>query len=84
MNPERRNTTLTEQDIERLREIIYSGIAPDVHRQHHEAMSLWIARENRKAERYEKVKTHVIGWSAVSAISGFIYAIGNYVKLHWR
>jgi cation transport regulator ChaB len=33
-------------------------------------------REQKREERAEKIKAHVIGWGAVTAISGVIYMIG--------
>ena len=82
MPTERRTTTLTDSDIDKLREMIYSGIAPEEHREHHEAIKIWIDRENRRKDRYDKVKTHMTGWAAVSAVSGMMYTIGTWVRDH--
>lgn len=81
---ERRQTTLTDNDIEKLREMIYSGIPADEHKEHHEAMRVWVKRENQKAERYEKVKTHVIGWGAISFLSGVVFSFGQWLKAHFH
>ena len=84
MTTERRETTLTEHDMEKLREIIYSGIPVEEHREHHEAMRLWVQRENRKIERYEKVKTHIIGWGAVGMLSGAVMSFGQWIRQHFH
>ena len=45
------------------------------HDKHHEFIDILIAEKRAKVMRMEKVKTHVIGWSVVTAISGAGYAI---------
>lgn len=40
------------------------------------------AEQERKAERAEKIKTHVIGWGVVTGISSAGYAIFETVR-HW-
>lgn len=84
MSDEHHKRTLTDEDYEVLRNIFLSGLTPEEHRDHHDAMRIWVKRENQKAERYEKVKTHVIGWGAVSLLSGFVYNIGLWVKDHFK
>jgi hypothetical protein len=39
-----------------------------------------LEQQKSRRERIEKVKTHVIGWGAVSAISGIIYLIGQALR----
>jgi len=39
----------------------------------------WKIREEKRAERTEKVRTHVLGWSVVSALSGLAYVIGEWL-----
>jgi len=46
-----------------------------VHNLHHEWINEQIAEQHRKREQREKIKTHVIGWGVITAISGFGYAI---------
>ena len=50
------------------------------HKAHHEYIARCIARDKHRDERWEKVRTHVIGWGAVTAIGGMVYTLGEGIK----
>ena len=45
------------------------------HDKHHEFIDVLIAEKRARIARMEKVKTHVIGWSVITGISGAGYAV---------
>lgn len=67
---ERRKRVLSDEDIDALSAAIHGGITPEEHAEHHHAIRTWIDRENRKAERAEKIKTQVGGWFIVTLLGG--------------
>ncbi|MCR4307669.1 MAG: hypothetical protein NUV80_03840 [Candidatus Berkelbacteria bacterium] len=50
------------------------------HDKHHEFIDILIAEKRAKVMRMEKIKTHIIGWSVITGISGAGYAIWVGVK----
>lgn len=76
---ERRQRTLTDEDIEALSNAIHGGVTPEEHIAHHAAIKTMIDRENRKAERAEKIKTQVGGWVIITALG----LIGKGVWTAW-
>lgn len=52
-------------------------IDADTHRTHHDYVARLIDRDQKRAERWEKIRTHVLGWSAVSVIGGVVYLLGE-------
>lgn len=80
VSQERRAMTLTTKDFQELRKVLNNGITPEDHIEQHEFIRALILREKRKQERYEKVKTHVIGWGVITAISSGGYAIWVLIK----
>ena len=48
------------------------------HEEHHEFVRMLIKKEERKKERWEKVKTQVLGWGIVALIG----AVGTWVATH--
>lgn len=67
---ERRKRVLSDADIEALSAAIHGSMTPEEHIEHHLAIRTWIDRENRKAERAEKIKTQVGGWFIVTLLGG--------------
>ena len=49
------------------------------HRKDHEFIGLLRTREQRKQERYESVKRHVIGWSVITGLGLLGYAAWEWV-----
>jgi hypothetical protein len=56
-----------------------SRINNDIHTEHHDFIQILIEREERKKERWEKVKTQVLGWGII----GMIGAMGSAVYHHF-
>jgi hypothetical protein len=83
----RRKRMLTDADIDALREALHGDIDPAEHGRHHEAIRAWIERENRKAERAEKIKTQIMGWTFISILAalgtGAVQA-ANYLRDHLK
>lgn len=75
--------TLTAADFEALEKLMYRGITPEEHDEHHAAIRKYIARENRRNDQIERVKTHVFGWGIVTLISGSVYGIGALVRTYF-
>lgn len=50
-------------------------IDAETHHIHHDYVAQLIERERMRKERNEKVRTHVIGWGMVTALSGLVYLI---------
>lgn len=67
---ERRKRVLSDTDIDALAQAIHGGMNAEEHAEHHHAVRTWIDRENRKAERAEKIKTQIEGWFIVSLLGG--------------
>lgn len=65
---------LSDEDIEAIAKKLtdFSGLSAAEHREHHEAFSVWIDRQNKNAAFWEKMKEQVGGW----AILGVLSAIG--------
>lgn len=77
---ERRAMTLTTKDLQALHKLLGNGVALEDHIEQHEFIRALILREKRKQERYEKVKTHVIGWAVITTIGSAGYAIWVLIK----
>ena len=45
------------------------------HQKHHEFLNVMIEEKRLSVARMEKVKSHVIGWGVITAISGAGYTI---------
>lgn len=73
-------------DLESLKQALHEvlqehrSIDAEQHRLHHDYIAEQIERYRVRRDRWEKVRTHVYGWSAVSAIGSFIYFLGEGVK----
>lgn len=60
------------------------------HREHHAFLDYWIERENEKRQRWDRVRTTVVGGAILmllSSIGGFLYwlgalAIEGYRRMH--
>lgn len=76
---------MTEGEILRLREIINETLddrdafSGRTHSDHHRFVEEMIERERRKVERREKVRQQVLGWGAITVITGI--GIGAYQLL---
>lgn len=57
-----------------------NSIDADDHRLHHNWLRDEIDRRRESKERWEKVRTHVYGWGAVTAVGGIVYMLGEGVK----
>ncbi len=55
-------------------------IDADTHRTHHDYVARLIERDRRRTERWERVRVHVYGWGAVTALGGLIYAVGDLLR----
>lgn len=78
---------LTDADIEALAEVLNGNLSAREHEEHHRALSMWIARENRKAERVEKLKVQIAGWTIISFLGGIAtgaYHAAIYLKEHLK
>ncbi len=88
--PERRSPD--DALIERIIEIIRNNpasyaISEEIHREHHEFVQAWISEQQRKAERWERIKTQVSGWLVISALGAIGTAAYNtiiYLKDHLK
>ena len=80
--PERRRRALTDDDLQALAAVFEStrAMPQDLHRKHHEFVDRWIEKEKRKSERWERTKTHVMGWGIVTAIGGIGYSVFEWLK----
>lgn len=63
---------------DRLQASALATIDPDEHARHHAAIDLWIDRENRRREVWEKVKASVIGWVLIAVLGGIGIAVFDY------
>mgnify|MGYP000899650233 CR=1 FL=1 len=63
------------------------AIADETHREHHSFIKQWIEKEQRKAERWDKIKTQVGGWAIVTFLGGIgtaAYHAFNYLREHLK
>lgn len=83
---ERRRRSLTDEDMEALALALAAtnSFSVDTHREHHEFIASWIARENRAAERAEKIKAQVGGWGIIVFLTGIGAAVWEWVRAHVR
>jgi len=54
------------------------SVSEDTHRAHHAFLDSWISREQRKQERWEKVRTQVTGWGVLAVLSSVFTAVYHY------
>jgi len=66
--------------VEALREVLHENrtIIDEIHQEHHDYIALLLKREQRKEERWEKIKTQVFGWGAISFLSAIGLAVYNF------
>jgi len=72
---------LEKQDfIDALHEVLAerAEIDTDLHASHHLFIAKWIAKEKREEERWEKIKTHVLGWGIIGIIGSIGTAVYHY------
>jgi len=70
--------SLTKDDIESVLHNVLetrSRIDNELHSEHHQFVGMMIAREQRKQERWEKIKTQVFGWGIISILGGIATAV---------
>lgn len=56
----------------------------ETHAHHHQIFETWIERENRRAERWEKIRAQVGGWAVIGFLSGVGYAAWEAAKALWQ
>lgn len=73
--------SLTDEDIDAicLRLTEFSGLSPQEHRDHHDALTAFIAAHKMRTEFWEKVKQQVGGWAVISIMSAIGYAVWHWV-----
>lgn len=62
-------------------------IPEETHREHHEFIKRWIAREDQRAARYERIKEKVGGWffiSMIGAIGKGAWDAYQYLQAHLK
>lgn len=71
---------LTDDDIDAicLRLTEFSGLTPQEHRDHHDALTMFIAEQKARVEFKEKIKQQVGGWAIITILSAIGYAVW-----HW-
>lgn len=80
---ERRHRTLTDEDIRAISDAFDPYRLPfEDHREHHEFISAWIAKQKRKEETIEKVRAQLAGWGIISLLGGIGFAVWEFVKKH--
>jgi len=86
MTEERRARVLTEQDLAALAEVMAASrpIADNIHIEHHQFISEWIAKSRQRSETIEKVKAQVGGWGIIVVLGGIGFAVWDWVKTHLR
>ena len=57
-----------------------NAVDDQTHRLHHDFVTRLIEREKLRQERWEKWRTHVMGWATVAAITGAVYLLGAGVQ----
>lgn len=65
---------LSDEDIDAIAQRLtdFSGLSAEEHKKHHEAFTLWIERQSRRAAFWLKIQEQVGGW----AIIVFLGSIG--------
>lgn len=60
----------TEKLKEVLLEVLNENRSVDnkIHERHHRIMDVWIQREERRQERWEKIKVQVYGWGIIGML----------------
>lgn len=74
---------LSDEDIDAIAQRLteFSGLTPEDHKKHHDAISLWIDRQNKRNDRWEKVQAQVGGWAVIAILSSIGYAVWNSLLL---
>lgn len=67
--------SLTDEDIKAISNQLtsYSGLTAEEHRLHHETFTLWISKQTKRMEFWDKVQAQVGGWFIVVTIMGLGY-----------
>lgn len=79
---ERRSRTLTGEDVRAIVQAFeaFRSVPFEEHREHHEFISAYIAKEKRHQETIEKVKAHVGGWAIIVSITGLGLLLWEWLK----
>lgn len=81
---EKRKSILTQLDLERISQMIYSPLEKELHMEHHEWIKGKREKEGRCKNIRDKVAVQAIGWGVVTAIGAFGYlialGIAKYIK----
>lgn len=83
---ERGGRSLTEQDVRALVAALNEirSVPYELHLEHHDYISALIVREQKRAELYEKLKAHVLGWGIVGIVTGLGYALLSWFRDHMK
>lgn len=61
------------------------SVSAEEHRAHHAFLDAWIQKEQRKEERWNKVRTQLTGWGIITFLGGIgagAYHLWQYVIKH--
>ena len=69
--------SLTDEDIKAIANQLtsYSGLSAEEHRMHHETFTVWIERQNRRMEFWDKIQQSVGGYIILTILGGLGIAI---------
>jgi len=56
------------------------NLPEEIHEAHHTYVARLVERDRQRRETWDKVRVHIFGWSAVSAIGGLIYSLGEWIR----
>lgn len=68
-------------------ELTFGGVPEEVHREQHAFLAEWIEEIRVKRERREKIKTQVMGWGIIAALSSIGtggYHLFQYLRDHLK
>jgi hypothetical protein len=91
MEQERRISTLTVADIEAIKKAISGDVPWEVQVRHHNIFRDWLEKEEKKAQRRERMKSQIIGSVIVGVTTGIgaaLYTFGEeavkFIKEHLK
>jgi hypothetical protein len=81
--------TLTDEDVQALvaafASVPHITLDPEQHAAQHAFLQAWMAKEQRRAERYEEIKKQVGGWLIITILTGIglgAYKLGMWIIQH--
>ena len=84
---ERRESTISDADVEKIRLACFGNLTPFEHSEQHNIFRDYIYKEQLKAERRAKLKTQAFGAIVVGIAGGIpaaLYWCGTYFRDHWK